>query len=287
MYHAKAIVANFLWGMVPAYYYLVRTVEPLRMTAYRFVFTFLLLAGVSLVLKKNFSPRFIRHSFVPAILLSANAYIYLFAVLHGYVLEAVYGYLITPILTIVIGSLILREPLSGNQTAGTFICLSAIILYATMTHTLPWFGIGIALPFALYLTWHRHRGTQSSIEALQHESVVMLILPMVLIAGSWETVHEAVVFEMGSWLGPIIAASGIMTVVPLALYVNSCPGLPTVYLGIYQFLAPVISSTIAITLFDEPVTTAKVVAGAVLAMGLGVALFSPGKILPHGNKHIR
>ena len=285
MHHAKAIGANILWGMVPAYYYLVSSVEPLRMTSYRFVFTFLLLACVSLLLKQRFSSQLLKSSFVPAILLSVNAYVYLVAVLHGYVLEAVYGYLITPVLTIALGGLMLRESLSSSQLAGSLICLSAIVLYAILNHTLPWFGIGIAFPFSLYLIWHRRRGTRSSIEALKHESLVMLILPMMLIASSWGEVHETVVIELGSWLGPVIAASGLMTVAPLAMYVSSSTGLPTVYLGIYQFLSPIISSAIAIALFGEPLTAAKIVTGIGLAVGLGVISFPQGKRLLLGDRH--
>ena len=146
MQHAKAIAASFLWGIVPAYYYLVRAVEPLRMTAYRFVFTFLVLAAVSLILKKHYSLRIFRYSLVPAMLLSVNAYVYLVAVLHGHVLEAVYGYLITPVLTIAIGGIVLREPLSVGQLTGTLICLVAIILYAAMSHTLPCLALALHCP---------------------------------------------------------------------------------------------------------------------------------------------
>ena len=225
MNHVNAILANFLWGMVPAYYFVVRSVDPLRMTAYRFVFTFLLLLLIGILLRKSYTLHFLRQSLIPAGLLTINAYVYLVAVMGGHVLEAAYGYLMAPILTIVLGRLILLEPLSVNQWTGTIVCLAAIVFYAAMAYTLPWFGFGIALPFALYLIWHRQKGSLSSIEAL-------------------------------------------VTVVPLALYVNSCIGPSIIYLGAYQFIAPIVSALVAIFLFEETMTMAKAITGTGLLIGL-------------------
>ncbi len=268
MNHVNAILANFLWGMVPAYYFVVRSVDPLRMTAYRFVFTFLLLLLIGILLRKSYTLRFLRQSLIPAGLLTINAYVYLVAVMGGHVLEAAYGYLMAPILTIVLGRLILLEPLSVNQWTGTIVCLAAIVFYAAMAYTLPWFGFGIALPFALYLIWHRQKGSLSSIEALKHESLVMLIVPFSLFAFFGSELEALVLFELGGELGIVIVASGLVTVVPLALYVNSCIGLSIIYLGAYQFIAPIVSALVAIFLFEETMTMAKAITGTGLLIGL-------------------
>lgn len=278
MNHGAAILANLIWGMVPAYYYLVRFVDPLQMTAYRFIFTFLLLFLASVALRRSYSIRLLRSSIFPAILLTANAYIYLVAVLQGHVLEAVYGYLMAPILTIILGRIILQERLSFEQWAGAGVCLAAITVYAGMTDILPWFGFGIAAPFAFYLIWHRRQDTPSSVEALKHESVVMLILPFLLLANIGREYEMLELFNSNIGLGFIIAASGLITVVPLVLYVNSCPKLSISYLGAYQFVAPIVSALLAIILFDETVTAAKAITGTGLFIGLVLVTFPIGKL---------
>lgn len=269
--HGKGIFANFLWGMVPAYYFLVGTVGAERMTAYRFIFTFLLLLVVGRVQRRQFSIAYLRHSFVPGSLLALNAYVYLFAVLNGHVLEAAYGYLLTPVLTIVCARLLLGVTYSAVQWAGAAICLGSVTFYALMIGTLPWFGIGIALPFALYLTWHRHRSTASSLEALRHESAIMLIFPILYLANAWEESQSAILAELISPQGLVIAASGLMTVAPLALFVSVCARLPAIHVGLYQFIAPIISALIAATLFGEELTSVKIGVGLGLMLGVAIA----------------
>ena len=269
--HTKAIFANLLWGMVPAYYFLLDSIDPSRMTAYRFLFTFLWLFAVRLGSWKNFSLLLLRTSCVPALLLTVNAYIYLVAVLNGYVFEAAYGYLMTPILTIVFGWLLLNEKLSINQWTGSLIGLCSIVAYAIMTQTLPWFGFGIACPFAFYLIWHKVRRTSSSLEALHHESFIMLLLPCIYLAMTWNYSRPLAVAELTGALAPVIALSGLVAVAPLALYISAGTYLSTLSLGIYQFIAPIVAIIVAVILFGEQFTLAKAVVTSGLILGLALA----------------
>ena len=252
------------------------------MTAYRFIFTFSWLFAIRIRSPQYFSFLHIQASCTPAILLTLNAYIYLVAVLNGYVLEAAYGYLMTPVLTIVCGWLLLGERLSVNQWIGSFICLCSIVTYAIMTQTLPWFGIGISLPFALYLIWHKRQSTYSSLESLHHESLIMLMFPFLLLAFTWENSRQLAVAELTSTLGPIVALSGLVTIAPLALYVSAGTSLPVFYLGCYQFIAPIVSILVAVMLFDEQLTAAKAIVGTGLILALALASFPLENVVGRG-----
>jgi chloramphenicol-sensitive protein RarD len=278
MSHVGGLTANILWGLVPVYYYFLKTIDTERMLAYRFIFTFVILLLVGFAQKKPVSLLTLKRSLIPAALLTINAYVYIVTVLTGHVLEAAYGYLITPILTILCGSVFFDERCTRAQASGIGVCIISIVYYAVAVGTLPWFGIGIALPFALYLTWHKFQQTQSSLDALRHESIIMLVLPIGYFTLLGAEGGKEVLHELAGSKGLVIAASGLVTVLPLAIFVGACSKLKTIYIGTYQFVAPMISAIVAILLFDHPLTAAKLSMGLGLALGMALAVLPFDKI---------
>lgn len=274
--HIKGVLANILWGLVVAYYFFVRSVDVDRMLIYRVVFTFLLLTSFGLWYNKTFSGKLLKQAVIPALLITVNGYVYLVAIANGHAMEAAYAYLITPILTI----LCVRVFLGGSHTilqwAGIAVCFAVIVFYAVMTRTLPWYGLGIALPFALYITWHRYCNTQSSLDALRHEYLLLLVLPILYVAFNWHESTAIIAGEMTSPIGVLISLSGIVTVAPLALFIAASTTLPSIYIGLYQFVGPIISMLIAATLFGEHITNEKLVlaGGLIIGMALAVVPFS-------------
>ncbi|HEY7747911.1 MAG TPA: EamA family transporter [Aestuariivirgaceae bacterium] len=270
--HARGILANVLWGLVPLYYLFVRAVDPLNMLIYRSLFTFLILTLLGLLRFQVFSFRKLRSSLVPALLLALNGYVYIVAVLNGQVIEAAYGYLITPILIILCGRVLLGEKLTGPQWLGVGLCFIAITYYATAMATLPWYGLGIALPFALYSTLHKKSRTVDAIGALRHEMVIMFALAAGFVVYFWNDMREEMMTELGGTSGLIVILSGPVTVLPLVLFLGVCSKLTALHLGIYQFISPILSSLIAVTLFDDPLSAPKLTTGTILVIGMAFAV---------------
>jgi chloramphenicol-sensitive protein RarD len=273
--HGRGILANVLWGMVPIYYYFVRTIDPVNMLVYRSLFTFLVLFMVGVMQRKLLTVEKLRQAVVPALLLVVNGYVYILGILNGQVIEAAYGYLITPILIILCGRVMLAEKLALPQWFGVCLCLVSIIYYAVAIGALPWYGLGIALPFAFYSTLHKKAGTADAFDALRHETMIIVAIAGVFLACFWNDVRESVLADLGGATGPIIALSGLVTVLPLVLFLGVCPKLSTLHLGIYQFISPIIAAIVAVTLFHDTLSQPKLIVGTGLLIGMALAVLPP------------
>lgn len=68
-------------------------------------------------------------------------------------------------------------------------------------------------------------------------------------------------------------ASGLVTVTPLLLFVAACVTVRALHLGMCQFIAPILSTLVAVFVFGEALTPMKSFVGLALLVGLAVALF--------------
>ena len=115
---AYGVIAYGLWGIVPAYWKLLVGVDPLELVAHRAVWG--LLAFAVLVLAAGQLPalvsvlrqrRLVGVMAVSAILLAVNWSVFVWATVSGHLLDASLGYFINPLVSIGLGTLVLRERL--------------------------------------------------------------------------------------------------------------------------------------------------------------------------------
>lgn len=279
--HAKGILANILWGLVVAYYFFVRSIDVDRMLIYRILFTFLTLSILNLWQRKSFSRKRLASSVIPAILITINGYVYLLAIATGHAMEAAFAYFITPILTLLSIRIFLGGKYTLQQWVGTVFCIISVVYYGVATKILPWYGFGIALPFALYITWHRYAKTASSLEALRYEYSLLAAIPPVYFFLTWGESSAAVSFELTGSLSFLIALSGLVTLIPLALFVGASTALKPIFIGLYQFIGPIISMTVAMVLFGENLTIEKLILAGGLFAGMALAVIPFSRPAPH------
>mgnify|MGYP002064893261 FL=1 len=85
-----------------------------------------------------------------AILISANWFLYIWAVNNNYMLQASLGYYINPLVNVVLGLLFLRERFRKPQIMAVLVAAGAV-LYLTVSYgEFPWIALALALSFGLY-----------------------------------------------------------------------------------------------------------------------------------------
>ena len=243
-----AIAAYGLWGVLPAYFQLLKPAGAFEVVAFRILMS--LAFCVLLITVTHGWARFrelIRDR--RALLLMAGAsvaiyvnwQVYVIAALEGHVIEASLGYFINPIVTVLLGVLVLREKVRVPQWIALGIAFVAILVIAIGYGAVPWLALALAFSFGIYGLIKRVVGpTVDAVGGLTLETaflapvaVVQLVLVATMGAGL-EFGRNGVVHVL------LMVAAGVMTTVPLLLFAAGARRIPLVALGMTQFLAPVL-----------------------------------------------
>jgi chloramphenicol-sensitive protein RarD len=113
-----AIGAHFTWGILLVYWKLLHGLPALQLLSHRVVWSFILLLTFILITKqlKSFWLAITRRRIIfiylaAALLIGVNWLTYIWAVNTGYIVETTLGYFINPLLSVLLGVVVLRERL--------------------------------------------------------------------------------------------------------------------------------------------------------------------------------
>ena len=112
---AYALCAYLLWGLFPLYFKALIRVPSLQILAHRMVWSLVFLTLV-LVARRDFGwlravrerPSLVARFALSAFLLTINWGVYIWAVNAGHVVDASLGYYINPLMSVVVGALLLE-----------------------------------------------------------------------------------------------------------------------------------------------------------------------------------
>jgi chloramphenicol-sensitive protein RarD len=243
-----AIAAYGLWGFLPAYFLLLKPAGPFEVVAFRILMS-LVFCAVLLTVTRAW-PRFRdllrdRRTLLlmagAAVAIYLNWQAYVIAALEGHVIEASLGYFINPIVTVLLGVLVLREKVRTPQWVALGIAFVAILVIAIGYGSVPWIALVLAFSFGSYGLIKRVVGpTVDAVGGLTLETALLAplaALQLVLVA----TIGGGIQFgQNGVGHGSAMVCAGVVTTVPLLLFAAGARRIPLVALGMAQFLAPVL-----------------------------------------------
>ena len=91
-----------------------------------------------------------RWSTAAAALIAVNWGLFIYAMAIGHVVEVALGYYIGPLVSVLLGVLVLRERLRPLQWVAVGIAAVAVLVIAVGDGRVPWLGLGLAVSFATY-----------------------------------------------------------------------------------------------------------------------------------------
>jgi chloramphenicol-sensitive protein RarD len=201
-----------------------------------------------------------------ALLLAVNWLVYIWAVANEHALEAGLGYFICPLLSVLIGAFVLREPLRRLQWGGVAVVSIGVLYLTIMSGRFPWIALSLAVTFALY-GFGKKKLKLSAAAGLLLDTMVML--PPILGYWAWQATAGTDAFSAGDWGDRLLfMAAGPLTSIPLMLFAMGANRLKLSTLGILQYLNPILQVVVAIFLFGEPFTHAHAVSFAAIWLGL-------------------
>lgn len=285
-----ALVAYISWGFLPIFFKTLDHVDPVMVVAFRIVFSLFFVAAILAVRRQMGevraalrNPRIVLTLAVSALLVGGNWLIFIWAIANERVLDTAFGYFINPLMSVVIGLVLLGERLSRAQWAALALALVAIAVQTLGLGSPPWIGLALALTFAIY-GYVRKTVAVGSAAGLMVETIILtplasIYLAFVLIA------YPAPAYISDPQTLMLLALTGPATAIPLMLFAFAARQLQLSTIGMFQYIAPSIGFITAIFLFGEPLETPQLISFALIWISL--IIFSTSSLRSRGRRGVR
>jgi chloramphenicol-sensitive protein RarD len=267
--------AYLIWGVLPIYWHALADVPAQEILIHRILWSFGVVV-LLLALRRQWRwlsdglrhPAVFRVFLVTAVLLAVNWLIYLWANNNGHIVETSLGYFITPLVSVVLGLLVLRERMRSGQWVSVGIAaLGVLFLVLTAGGTL-WISLALALSFGFYGLL-RKTARLGSLEGLTVEMAILFLPAMAYLL--WLFGQGEAAFGAASvTTSALLAFSGVVTAVPLLLFASGARLVPLTTLGLLQYIAPTMQFSIGVFLYHEPFDTVRLVGFSIVWFALAV-----------------
>ncbi len=276
--------AYLLWGLFPLYWPLLEPSGSLEVLAHRILWSLvvvLVLLGVTrrlAALRAALSDRgrALRLA-LAAVVIAINWGTYIYGVTHDRVVETSLGYFVNPIVTVLLGVVVLGERLRPAQWVAMGAAFVAVLVLTVENGSPPWIALVLAFSFGTYGLLKKTAGV-GAVEGLAIETAVLLPVAALYVTVIGVTGAGTYTSEGAGHAG-LLALSGLVTAIPLLMFGAAASRVPLTTLGVLQYLAPTMQFLLGVTLFSEPLPPVRLL-GFVLVW-FGLALFTLDLVRHH------
>ncbi|MFF0744593.1 EamA family transporter RarD [Streptomyces sp. NPDC004111] len=250
------IGAYGMWGAVPLFWPLLKPAGAIEILAHRMVWSLVVVVVALLVVRRwgwirelLGQPRKLGLIALAATVISVNWALYIWSVNTGHVVEASLGYFINPLVTIAMGVLLLGERMRPVQWAAVGVGAAAVVVLAVGYGQPPWISLVLAFSFATYGLLKK-KVNLGGLESLAAETAIQFLPALGYLV--WLGAAGSSAFGAhGTGHAALLAATGLVTAVPLVCFGAAAIRVPLSTLGLLQYLAPVFQFLLGIVYFHE------------------------------------
>jgi chloramphenicol-sensitive protein RarD len=270
---AFAVACYTLWGLLPFYMKAVEHMPAAEVVAHRIVWS-LPIAGVTLyvlgrtadVKRALRSPRTLAMAALTASIITINWGTYVWAIAAGRTIETALGYYINPLVSIVMGAVLLGEKLSRMQMVAVALATLAVVILAIDAGGIPWVSLVLAFSFAVYGFLRKTLPIGPS-QGFFLE-VLILTLPAIGYVLWLQSRGESHFLVSQPGNVALLLGCGPITAVPLILYAFGAKLLRYSTIGILQYIGPTLIFVIAVFFFHEPFGATDAIAFGLIWLAL-------------------
>ncbi len=261
---AAGVGAYALWGLLTLYWARLSAVGWLEILAHRIVWALLVVVAI-LAVRRRWGwvrhlarrPRALAALAAAGVLITANWALFIWAVTHQHVVEASLGYYINPLVSVVLGVVVLGERLDGLRWAAVGLAAAGVAWLTADYGAPPWISLALAFSFGTYGLLKK-LATVTALESLAVETAVVFIPALGYLA--WVTADGGGAFgTVGLPTDLLLVASGLVTAVPLLLFGAAAARIPLSTVGLLQYLTPTVQLLIGVYLLGEAVDGVQLV----------------------------
>ncbi len=252
-----AILSYSIWGWCPLYFNFLDHISSTEIVVHRIIWSMLATFALLIVLKRldqlkqalsNSTTR--NWMFAAAIMISINWFVYVWAVTNHHVVDSSLGYFIMPLVSLLLGRMVLKEHMNKWQSAAAALAIIAVFWELWNFGSLPWVGVILSFAFAVY-GLIRKLHPIDGITGLTIET--LMLLPFVMLWLAWVGLNqpEQLAFSDSTRNALLLIGGGILTAIPLILFVMATQRIDLSLVGFIQYINPTIQFFLGVYVLEE------------------------------------
>lgn len=267
--------AYLIWGFIAEYFRILgaRGVTPLTLLSHRVVWSMVFCVVMLTLLhsKSDFRNLLLfrsgnRRRFVmltlSSLMLTVNWLTFIYSIETGRLNESALGYFMTPLISLLLALVVLRERLRPMQWVS--LVFAAIGVAIILQGALPWIAISIAVSFGFY-GLIRKTTAVAPMTGLAVETAILTPAAIAYILFSWST-GRAPTFTLGTY--GLLMLAGVVTAIPLLLFAFAAHRLKLSTIGFLQYIAPTLQLLLAVVVYREHLKTTTLIGFVPIWLGL-------------------
>ena len=281
--------AYLMWGAFPLYFPLLEPAGALEMLGHRVVWSAVTMVLVVLVLRQLAALRALLADrrrtgllVAAAATITTNWGVYIYGVTHERVVETALGYYINPLVTVLLGVLLLGERMRRLQWVALGVAALAVAVLTVGYGRPPWVSIALALSFGTYGLLKKSANA-GAVPSLTLETLVMTPVALAYLAFLGST--GGADFGAHGWLHALLlTTTGVVTAVPLLCFGAAATRIPLTTIGLLQYLTPTLQFLLGVLYFGEDMPPARWAGFLLVWLALSIFTF---EALRHRRRQLR
>jgi len=262
--------------MFPAFWPLLVPAVPLEVLAHRIAWTAVFMAAVLTLLcgwstVRGLSGRGWAMVTAAAVLIAGNWGLFIYGVFAGQVVEVALGYFISPLVSVLLGVVVLRERLRTAQCIALTLAVAAVGVITVENGRVPWLALLLAASFGVYGLIKKTVPLPAT-ASLTAEGLVLG--PLALAAVLWfELAGPGTLTGHGTGHAILLFVAGPITAVPLLLYGAAAQRIPLTTIGVLMYLNPTLQFLWGVLVLSEDMPTTRWTGFALVWLALLIFTF--------------
>ena len=278
--------AYVVWGVLPIYWKTLQHVPSAEILTSRvlwaclFTLLIVILMGNLSTLRNDLialwrNKKAFWSLFSASFLITANWFLYIWAVNSSHMVETSLGYYINPLVSVLLGIFFLKERLTKAQLAAFFIAAIGVLILTVSYGRFPWLAFALALSFGLYGLMKK----TIKLDALRGLTIeTMFVLPFAIIFYVYLFINgEAVLFHDTFQTDFLLLLTGAATAIPLLLFTKGAQNIPLYMIGFLQYIAPTCMLILGVIIYGESFELIDMISFSFIWFAL--ILFTVSKVL--------
>jgi chloramphenicol-sensitive protein RarD len=192
---------------------------------------------------------------VASTVIAVNWGVYIWAVNAQRVVEAALGYFINPLVTVLLGVVILGERLRRAQWVAVGLATAAVVVLTAAYARPPVVALVLALSFATYGLMKK-KVRMPAVESLGVETT-MLFVPATVLLVAMQVQGTATFGHAAASVTALLVGVGAVTAIPLLLFAGAAARTPLSTMGLLQYITPILQFMIGVFVVHESMPASR------------------------------
>ncbi|MBA5724018.1 EamA family transporter RarD [Candidatus Liberibacter sp.] len=241
-----SFLSQIWWGFSPLYLRLIKDVNAIEIIAQRVLWTLpimmlsvSLFEGLHVVRSALTKPQVLLRLIINAGILSIHWFLFIYASISGKSLEASFGMFMCPLISILIGAILLKDPLSPSQILPIGLIAIAIAIMFIRIGNLPWLSLGIAGTWVVY-SFCRKTIPAGPNSGFLLEMIVLTIPAIFITFGLEKVTGEKIYFLTSISHTMLLLGYGLSSGLGFCIFSYAIKITRLSYIGIMGYISPTI-----------------------------------------------